>query len=349
MRMRSTILMVSGVILIAAAAILKFAIVPSMAQFPDDVDTTRTYSGTVHQALNAQALAQGDLANLFLTDIPVEVSRHVTTEEVDGGQAIAREQATVTAPDGTVLQASDSYYAIDRSTMESVEPFSNADAVQREGLVIGWPIGTEARDYTGWSDTTQQTVTLEYLRSEEHEGVEAYVFESSLENVPIPDPSVLGDVPTALPKSLIGQLIPFLDLPEDVVAQFTASLADLPDPLPLSYLYTGDTTYWVEPATGMVIDIDRSETHTVAMDVGIPVPVAAVWDWDYQQTDASVADAVTEAEDNASLLSIWGTWVPLAALVIGLALVGVGIVVRQRSVIVVPETSEAETKTPTTT
>ena len=83
-------LAVIGAVLILAAAVLKFIVVPGMAQFPDDVDTTRYYSGTLSM-LNPQAVATGDLANLFMQDVPITIDRTVTTEEVDGGDALVKD------------------------------------------------------------------------------------------------------------------------------------------------------------------------------------------------------------------------------------------------------------------
>ena len=83
-----------GVLLIAAGLVVKFAVVPALAVFPDDVDSTRTYEGTLEVMLNPEALAVGDLANLFMEDIPINLSRHVTTEDTEGGKALVHEVAT---------------------------------------------------------------------------------------------------------------------------------------------------------------------------------------------------------------------------------------------------------------
>ena len=41
------LLLVLGIVLIVAALVLRFAIVPGLKQFPGDVDTTRIYTGTM--------------------------------------------------------------------------------------------------------------------------------------------------------------------------------------------------------------------------------------------------------------------------------------------------------------
>ena len=76
-----------GLLLVAGGLVVKFAILPALAVWPDDVDSTRTYDGTLVTMLNPQALATGDMANLFWENVPVSVDRHVTTEQVDGNTA----------------------------------------------------------------------------------------------------------------------------------------------------------------------------------------------------------------------------------------------------------------------
>ena len=46
-KLGSTLLLALGALLIIAGFVVKFVVVPSLAKFPDDVDSTRTYAGTV--------------------------------------------------------------------------------------------------------------------------------------------------------------------------------------------------------------------------------------------------------------------------------------------------------------
>jgi len=142
-----------GLLLVAAGLVLKFAVLPMMAVWPDDVDSTRTYEGTLVTMLNPGALATMDLANLFFSNVPVTVDRHVTTEEVDGNKALVREQVQVKGPDGQPLPGLNTdpdglhttfWYAIDRKTTVEIPNFTSEAGVldTRRGLVIGFPIGT---------------------------------------------------------------------------------------------------------------------------------------------------------------------------------------------------------------
>jgi hypothetical protein len=42
------IILVVGLVLIVAALVVRFVILPGQSQWPDDVDSTRTYDGTLH-------------------------------------------------------------------------------------------------------------------------------------------------------------------------------------------------------------------------------------------------------------------------------------------------------------
>jgi hypothetical protein len=328
------VILLLGLLLIAGGLVVKFVVLPAMAVWPDDVDSTRTYEGTLVTMLNPAALQSGDLANLFLENVPVNVDRHVTTEEVDGNRALVREQATMYAlnPDGTrgdVIQGSDDYYTIDRKTTEHIANFTDNTMVreERQGLVIGFPIGTEQRDYEGWTDDYQALSTTVFQGVEEHEGISTYYFTSSSGPKPLTDPVLLAMFPESMPKAVVQGLAPQLGLSAEMMAQFAQLLPLLPDPIPFTYLYEYETQYWVEPTTGMLIDYTKDESRILAIEVDPSivslgmVPVGDVFHLIYEQSDQSIADARQEAEDNKGLINVFGTIVPWAAIGVGAVLV----------------------------
>jgi len=310
-------------------------VLPSQAKFPDDVDSTRTYDGTLEVLLNPQALAEMDAANLFLENVPVTIERHVTTEDTDGGIALVREQARILAPTGDVIQASDDFYVIDRKTMEHTAGFADDARVrpERRGLVIGFPIGTEPRDYLGWSDDYLATETLSYQGTEAFQGLDVYRFVSGSEPAPIVDPVMLAQFPAAMPKDTLAGLAPML-LDAEGMGQMAALLPALPDPVPFGYLYTYESTYWVEPDTGMLVDYAKSEARILGIPTdAVPggfAPIGEVFSLTYEQSDASVADAVSEAEDNRNLLNLFGTVIPASALGVGALVMLAGLILFMR-------------------
>lgn len=362
-RIAGFIILVLGLVMIAAGAVVKFVILPGQAQWPDDVDSTRTYDGTLHVMLNPQALQSRDMANLFLRDIPITNSRHVTTEEVKGGKAVVREIAKMLGPRGQEIIGSDTWYAIDRKTMNHLPPeeaagFSNSDKIgAREGLVIGFPIGTEKKDYTGWSDDYQATVTVKFMGEEKHSasGLNTYVFESASTPKEILDPELLAQFPPGLPKGLFMSLAQSIDLPvpEDFRQPLGLVLQNLPDPVPLKYTYEYETQYWIEPATGVLIDYSKHEARKAALPKEVlvkaaagvtlpeeaknklgqfltmlpdPVPLAPVFEQTYQTSDQSIQDAAQDAQDAKSQLDLFGTTVPFALMGAGLVVMIVGLI-----------------------
>lgn len=328
-----------GLVLIATGLAVKFVVLPGQAQWPDDVDSTRTYEGTLHVMLNAKALQEMDLQNLFLREVPITLSRHVTTEAVEGSKAIVLEIATMFGPGGQAMQGSETWYAIDRKTMEAISQeavsgLSSSDKItDREGFVIGFPIGTESKDYKGWSSDYQTTVDLNYVKQEERGGMDTYVFESSSPLMETLDPEMLALFPPALPKDLFVGLAQTLDIPDAMRERFAEILPDLPNPVPLKYTYEYETTYWIEPTTGVLIDYNKHETYQVALQLpGLPgpIPITPVFEQTYHTSDASVKDAAKDATDAKGQIDTFGTTIPLALGAVGLLLALAGVFLVRR-------------------
>jgi hypothetical protein len=314
-------------LLIAAGLVVLFIIIPGMAQFPDDVDSTRAYEGELAVMLNAEALTTMDLANIFLRDVPVTIDRRVQTLEVDGEKALVSDSAVMSGPAGPIQQAED-IYSIDRKTMLHIANFTDdARVIDREGLVVGFPIGTESSEYVGWNGDTLETNPLSFVREEEHEGLDTYFFTAASGPDPIKDPGLLASFPAALPKAVVESLAPALGLPDELMAQLSQVLPMLPDPIPLAYTYSYETKYWVEPDSGVLIDYDKMESRSVALNLGDqPVPLTEVMHLEYVQTADSVADAVADAEDVKGQLLWLGTVLPYGLIVLGAIFALLGIV-----------------------
>lgn len=317
-----TITLTLGVILIIVALVLKFAIVPGMKQWPDDVDTTRYYEGTMHTMLNAEALATMDLANIFMKDIPVDISRHYTTEETKGNKAIVREIIVLSGPGGQPIQSTDKYYAIDRKDLGGIPNFDDDyDIPDREGLAFNFPIGTQKKDYERWVSDMQTSAPLTYEGEEEHSGLTTYIFKSEIPGGEIVDPEVLAILPPELPKSLIAMLAGILNLPDDKKAALEAILPALPDQVPLSYVYGYEATYWIEPTTGMNIDVERHETRSVALKMGDQiVPLTPVFDLEYAATEASIEEAADDAREIKDQIDLWENIIPNTLIGLGIVL-----------------------------
>lgn len=332
------LLMAVGVLAIAAGFIVKFVVVPALAKLPDDVDSTRTYAGTV-DILNRAELADPTGAPLFFNDLPVISDRTVEVLETDGDRALVRDEANLLAApgtpiEGTRLTGSVDYYAVDRVTMESIDNFTDETRVlPREGLVMGFPIDTEARDYVGWNGDPAETVMLEYAGQEERAGRTTYVFTAESGPRPIVDEGTLAEFPASLPKSAVPTLAPALNLPDEILGALDVLLPLLPDELPLEYTYEFSARYWVDPDTGVLIDIEKNDVRKAVVAVpGVPLEIdpVVVYDLNYTATEESIEAAVDDAEDYGGQLRLGRTTGPIGLWVLGGALLLGGLYLAMR-------------------
>jgi hypothetical protein len=348
------ILLVLGAVLIAAGLVVMFVIVPGMKQFPDDVDTVRNYEGTVPILLDAQNLG-------FLRDLNVNLERHVKTEEVDGDLALVSEQQTLSTEEGQPLLQSNYRYSIDRKTMEFDTNYpeswkGNEGLWDREGLVMGWPIDTEKKDYMLWSDNYREPIQAKFDGEVEHDrsGMDTYLFTSSGDARPIPTEVIqAAGFPAELTQEQLATLIQGLeiDTPNGPLVKQALPLliqqADWPDPVPLTYYYAYDAKYWIEPQTGAIIDTYKKEIRSVGFSEelitalkeqmeSMPIKVdtalvdqlvpVEVFTLEYQATDQSVQDAKGDAQDVIDQLNLYGQTLPIAGIVAGAVLVLIGLI-----------------------
>lgn len=338
------LLAIVGVLLAAAGLVVMLVVVPGMKQLPADTDTTRTYEGTMAAMLDPATFKATN-------DLPIELARHVTVVETSDGLALVEEERTMTSG-GQPLQQGVNNYSVDRVTMEWSDDYPEAWAESegfwpREGNVIGWPMDTEPRDYTGWSDDYMSTVPLTFVEEATHDrsGMTLYTFTSSSEPQPIADAMVQGmGLPTELPKAQLALLLGSVDLGPAAATILPGLLEQLPDSVPLAYYYAYEGTYWVDPATGIVVDTAKRETRTVTLSpeamAGTALEVlpteqlgalqVPIMDFDYTATDASVEEAKTDAEDAAGMLQLYGMTLPIIGIVAGAVLLVLGIVLIAR-------------------
>lgn len=338
------LLAIVGVLLAAAGLVVMLVVVPGMKQLPADTDTTRTYEGTMASMLDQTTFT-------FVRDLPIELERHVTVVDTSDGLALVKEERTMTTG-GQPLQQGVNHYSVDRVTMEWSDDYpedwaGNEGFWPREGNVIGWPMDTEQRDYTGWSDDYMSTVPLTFVAEETHErsGMTLYRFTSSSDPQPIADAMVQGmGLPTELPKERLALLLGGAELGAALQQLLPTVLEQLPATVPLAYTYDYDGTYWVDPATGIIVDTEKRETRSAqlapeaaagtALELLPADQLAAlrvpIMDFTYTATDASVEEAKTDAEDAAGMLQLYGMTLPIIGIVAGAVLLVLGIVLIAR-------------------
>jgi hypothetical protein len=328
---KSVVFLVGGaVILIAAAGVLRFAAVPELRQLPADLDTTLTYSGKA-DLLDAAAMQSGDLAKAFRTGVDVTAQQRVRVTSVHDRTAVVAEDITISGADGTKLSATGHVWAVDRKTLDAAATPAGAKADAHQGLVVGFPLSPEARDYQYWDALSQTAATAKYTKAERHADRDTYVYTMHASG-PLKDPALAGGLPAALPKQVLMSLAPLLPAPQREALNASAAL--LPEQIPLAYTATADATYWVDRATGYVVDVNQKQTVAAALSLGgTSVPLANVFAADIKFTPQTVSAVTKDAADAESGLAMLGVTLPLilVALAVVLLIVAVLLAVRRRN------------------
>ncbi|MBA3489381.1 MAG: DUF3068 domain-containing protein [Longispora sp.] len=315
-------LAIVGVLLLAAAAILYWVIVPNNKQLPSDTNVTRMYDGSAKVILNSRALAAGDLSNVLLTNVPVSAERTVKVQATDGDVAEATDSRTLKAENGQELGKTEVTYAVNRKTLEAAgEHPDDWQVTPHNGLTISWPIGAEKKDYSAWVNETQATIPVKFVKEEDKGGVKTYVYQAESAAAPIKDTQVLDALPKALPSTALAGLAARLPLPDATKAALARALPSLGGTVPLSYTYQVTSTFWVEPTTGIVIDNQRQEVRE-ATPGAAPLAVP-IYDVSSAFSEQSVKDAAADATDSRDSIQLYSKTLPLILLVLGLlALLG---------------------------
>jgi hypothetical protein len=344
MRRWGIVLAVLGVLMLVAGAVLRFVVVPRAQVLPADTDETVTYTGDL-TTMDVAALIRGDTK--AVVTMPVTVERTMKVLQSTGDKARVSDTAIMTSSAGTVptsLAATQYFYTIDRSTLEAVANFTDKPVTEAKGLVVGFPIGTEKKAYTGWVAEVGTTGSVKYVGQAKLQGLTVYQFEGRL-TAPMPTPP--AGAPTALPRADLPGLAKALELPAATQQQLAKMLASLPVMVPLTYSFTEGDTYSVEPATGRIVDMTKNVRITVGIS-GLALPPMPALVLGIKYDPASVTAMADRAKDDRSQMRLYGTWLPIGLSVAGLICLALAVpMTRRRSE--GPSTGHVERDRPMTT
>jgi len=317
-----------GLILLLAAALLAWWITPAyIARMPSDYNKTRTYTGTIRSLVVPSALATGNLAAAVKTGLPATLTDHVKVLQTSGNTAQVQDTRTITGA-GSPVSKTVNNYALDRSNLMATSSHpSNWSVTKASGLVVSWPLGAKKQNYTGWVPLTQTTTPLRFVKQQNQGGINTYEYQAIVRPTLIKETQVTGHLPKALPTALLGRisaagLIP----PADIAAlgrAFPGATA-----IPVKYTYQAANTYWVDPNTGLVINVSNNEVETgvIALPNGTLVPIFPILSDTYHASPGSLSQAVNDAKDGSTTISTWGVTVPIICLCLGFVLVVAAVV-----------------------
>jgi hypothetical protein len=332
-----------GSLLIVAAGVVRFAVLPGAAKLPANTNTTNVYAGTARVLLNQAALAPGSTAPLLLSNLPLQIKETVRVLKANGSAAVVDYRVTDSAA-GKSLPGMDNRYAVDRTTLAPSTSISGSGLTAVRGLTVSFPIPTQPRDYIGWVQDTGTTTGLRFAGTAtlvpsptgtgtRALGFKAYVFEQATPPALITDHQELASLPSGVPKAEIPALVTRLKLPASEVSRFAPAFAKLPNTLPLAYTYASRFTYWVAPRDGVVLDLQATETRAVEFPksvFGVAVPIATVSEFAYTDTPATLQATIQQAKNDSFALTLVGTTLPLSALIVGFVLLVTAVLLRRR-------------------
>lgn len=310
-----------GVLLLVAAAVVRFAVAPAKAVLPSNTDTTRTYTGTAATLFNPAALAGGGSA--LLHGVPITVLHRTQALGTKGGSALVSDRKVVSA-NGKPVASVDYRYAVDRTNLGTGSNFK--DVVAQRGITFNWPVRTAKHDYVGWVSDTHATTTLKYTGTANRGGMTTYVFTTATKPAPITDSQVLAALPKGLPKATLVQLATQLGLPQATLGHLQAVLPTLPAVVPFHYTYQVTATYWVAPKSGIVVDLKQHDVRMLVLTIGGQnVPVTPVMDITFSSPASTLASAVSDAKDKAGAIELIYVQLPLGLAIGGVVLVLAGL------------------------
>ena len=195
-------------------------------------------------------------------------------------------------------------FAFDRRTAELVNccgaNVNGNSSIQQHGHV-GYvlPIGTKKQTYDVFDTNLNKAVPFTYDGIGDVGGTQAYKF---TENVA---PTQNGT--QTVPGSLVNQ---------------TAASVTLPQ------YYQTQTTYWIDPVTGALLNVTQNEKLTLRNNDGSQALV--LFNANLAATQDSIDGLVALDNDQVSKASLVGTLLPLATGLVGLLLLIIGIVLARR-------------------
>ncbi len=314
---------VIGLILLIAGGLLAIWITPSyIARMPSSFDKTRTYDATIRTLFSPAALASGNLASAIKTGLPATVAETVKVQQTSGNTALVQDTRNISV-NGAMVGQTVSPYALDRKTLEPVSnPPSDWKVIPAKGLTVSWPLGAKQQNYTGYVYQTGTTATLKYVKEVQQGGINTYEYQATVPATRITNQQLLASLPKSLPVSMLPSLRGAGLISPTALASLAQAFPNAKS-IPLGYTYQASNTYYVAPATGLVVNLSNNETQMggVALPSGKIIPLIPVLSYTYHATPASLTAAVNDANSGSSAITTWGVTVPIAAAATGFALV----------------------------
>jgi hypothetical protein len=300
-RVTGLILVVLGIILIAAAIVLPTYVSGQIVKFPLNESTTATLAGT-----GVSYFSQAKLTEK--TGVSVRATYTIKGDPAAGSDSTAVWNQTASVQDVTnnlPVSTQTRRFAFDRHTAVLVNccgaNVNGNRAVHQTGIVgYVFPIGTQKQTYQVFDTTLSRAVPFTYEGTAQTHGIQTYIFQ---ENV---NPTKVTSV--TVPGAFFGLPAKTVTLPE---------------------LYQIRLTYWVDPQTGALLNVNENEKVTL-QNPATGGTVAVLFDGDLVATPATVTEVVNLDSSGRTELAWLDTFGPLATGIVGAVALIAGVVLLVR-------------------
>jgi hypothetical protein len=294
-----------GGFLVVLGVMMNVYVYPKVAVAPLDQEAKSTLIGK-----NATVFDIGSLSEIN-TDVTVtaNVLGDVAAAEKEGGGVAVWKNATSTySADGVMRSASIEQVPFDQHTGAAVDccdayseqEQGNAQAVKFEGQIFKFPFRTEKKDYGWWDSTLKKTFPAKFVEEDEVKGVKTYVFRQVIE------PTVWTTM--EVPASVVGEVGK-----GNLIADRT---------------YANTRTFWVEPATGVVMDRTEEQRATLQFEGEDRVTLTNA---DVRFSDETVQANVDEYGGKPTMLMLVRIVLPLVLGIGGVLLIVAGVLIGRRN------------------
>lgn len=300
MRRASTVLAGAGAFLVVLALLTKFYVAGQVLKFP-----LNEYDVLTLNDQHGQYFSAGQLIEL---DVPVTVTDTLQGDVAagNGSRAVWNEfQVVKDAFNNVNFHYLQRRVPFDRRTGELINccgAYVNQNhSVNLSGQGFVWPIGAQRHNYVLFDPTLVKPMPATYAGTSTVSGLTTYRY---VENVAAQKDGTL----TTVPGSLVG-----------VKNQLEVTLPEY---------YQSVNTYWIDPVTGVPVNIEQNETLTLRDSTG--AIRLHEFHADLKLNAKSIATQVSTARSNASKINLVSTILPLALLILGIVAMGVAIVLAAR-------------------
>lgn len=305
-RVTGLILAVLGIVLVAAAILLPTYVSGQIVKFPLDERTTATLAGTGVTYFSQTKLTEE-------TGATVRATYTIKGDAAAGSSSTAVWNQTASVRDVTnnlPVSTQTRRFAFDRHTAVLVNCCGanvNGHAERQIGIVgYVFPMGTKQQTYQVFDTTLNRAVPFTYAGTATTDGIGTYVFK---ENV---SPTQVAAI--TVPGAFFHLAAKTVTLPE---------------------IYEIHLTYWVDPRTGGLLNVNEDEKVTLRNPAN-GATVAVLFDGDLVATPATVTEVTNLDSSGRTELWMLNTIVPIAAGAAGALALAAGIVLLARRTSPVP-------------